>query len=274
MADQSIFRPAAGQRAYDPRTLNTILSPDEEDQFYRSWRPQYVPVDKNGVPDSGVDYDYQGAFAAGLKPNADQHWPDTFKKPNHPTFSNQSQYAPLAPERAGSWNGEQYVPPTPQATVGTALQRGYGLGMANLDNLAASIISVKGMAPNAVADRYREKQRQFEAYANTFPAAQTMGLKAVEAVPDMAIQALPAYAFRLPQGATRGTGGKPMGSRVAPYLLGTAMDALGLTAMEAKAARAVQDWLGWGKQPAPPPGPETNYSNLERLSGATMTPAR
>lgn len=84
---------------------DTFLTPIEEQQF-RVWKQKYAPQD------SGADYDLRGAFKAGLTPDPKTgHWPDTYKKPNHPTFSNESMYAPLAPDKAGSWNGEQYIPP-------------------------------------------------------------------------------------------------------------------------------------------------------------------
>lgn len=83
----------------------TKLSSGDEANFQK-WKAQYAPKD------SGVDYDLRGAYKAGLKPSAENgHWPDTFKKPNHPTFSNESIYAKDAPEKAGSWNGDTYVPP-------------------------------------------------------------------------------------------------------------------------------------------------------------------
>jgi len=84
--------------------FETVLSPNEEKQFL-VWKKQYASRD------SGVDYDLRGAFIANLKPDGKTgHWPDTFKKPNHPTFSVESQYAKFAPERAGSWQGENYIP--------------------------------------------------------------------------------------------------------------------------------------------------------------------
>ncbi len=76
-------------------------------------------------PEEGDDYDLRGAHAAGLTDHAriqyvkedgrtfpvfPDHLPDTYKKPNHETFSVESQYAPYAPERAGSWDGDRYVP--------------------------------------------------------------------------------------------------------------------------------------------------------------------
>ena len=39
-----------------------------------------------------TDYDYGAAQAAGVVPDARGHLPDTYKKPNHITFSDKSQY--------------------------------------------------------------------------------------------------------------------------------------------------------------------------------------
>ena len=91
-------------KATDDKNFNTILTPNEE-KTVEAWKKTYAPKD------SGVDYDLRGAFKAGLKPDpVSGHWPDTFKKPNHPTFSDQSMYAKDAPDKAGSWNGDTYVP--------------------------------------------------------------------------------------------------------------------------------------------------------------------
>jgi hypothetical protein len=69
-------------------SYETALTPSEEQQFAQ-WKLKYAPND------SGADYDLRGAFKAGLTPDAKSgHWPDTFKKPNHPTFSPESVYHP------------------------------------------------------------------------------------------------------------------------------------------------------------------------------------
>lgn len=78
---------------------NTPLSAKEVIEFDK-WKAKHAPKD------SGQDYDLRGAFKAGLKPK-DGHWPDTFKKPNHPTFSDESVYAD---ETAGKWDGEKFIP--------------------------------------------------------------------------------------------------------------------------------------------------------------------
>lgn len=82
---------------------DTILSNDEETKF-KEWKQKYAPKD------TGEDYDLRGAFKAGLTPDPKTgHWPDTFKKPNHPTFSNESIYAKGL--KAGHWEGEKFIPP-------------------------------------------------------------------------------------------------------------------------------------------------------------------
>ena len=85
--------------------FDTQLTPEEEAQF-GEWRK------KNVDPrDTGEDYDLRGAFKAGLTPGADGHWPDTYKKPNHPTFSDESIYSSLVGTRPGHWeNNEKYIP--------------------------------------------------------------------------------------------------------------------------------------------------------------------
>lgn len=84
--------------------FDTKLLPSEESRF-QSWKA------KNAPNDSGEDYDLRGAFKEGLaKDIRSGHWSDKYKKPNHPTFSDQSIYAKDAPERAGHWEGEKYIP--------------------------------------------------------------------------------------------------------------------------------------------------------------------
>lgn len=85
--------------------FDTVLSTAEEASFQK-WKKKWAPND------SGADYDLRGAFKSGFKPDPQTgHWPDTYKKPNHPTFSDQSIYAKDRPDLAGRWEGETYVPP-------------------------------------------------------------------------------------------------------------------------------------------------------------------
>jgi len=88
------------QNSYD-----TPLTPSDENAF-QDWKAQYAPHD------SGYDYDLRGAFKSGFVPDPQTgHWDDKFKKPNHPTFSVYSNYAKFAPQMAGQWEGNLYVPP-------------------------------------------------------------------------------------------------------------------------------------------------------------------
>jgi hypothetical protein len=89
---------AAAAGPYD-----TPLTPEQEQQF-QLWKQQYAPRD------SGMDYDLRGAFLEGVKRDeASGHWTDQFKKPNHPTFSDQSQYSSRE-HPGGHWYGDKFVP--------------------------------------------------------------------------------------------------------------------------------------------------------------------
>ena len=73
--------------------FTTQLTPTGE-QLYR----QAVP------PGASQDYDMRGAWAqlGGNLPAQGAHFTDQFKKPNHPTFSAQSQYSTPA-QPGGNW---------------------------------------------------------------------------------------------------------------------------------------------------------------------------
>lgn len=90
---------------FDPSKYDTKLSPQDEIQF-QGWKSKYAPKD------SGADYDLRGAYKAGIKPDPQRgHFPDTFKKPNHPTFSTESQYSGKDGFVGGKWgDGDSYTP--------------------------------------------------------------------------------------------------------------------------------------------------------------------
>lgn len=93
---------------YSFANYDTPLNQQEESEF-QQWKQKYAPND------TGEDYDLRGAFKEGLEPDPKTgHWPDTYKKPNHPTFSNESQYAiGEDAKKAGHWKGDRFVPPQP-----------------------------------------------------------------------------------------------------------------------------------------------------------------
>ena len=65
-------------------SFNTPISPDEEAAFQKWAGPRAGDLS---------DYDLRGAWKAGATASPNGHLPDTFKKPNHPTFSNESKYS-------------------------------------------------------------------------------------------------------------------------------------------------------------------------------------
>ena len=75
---------------------NTPLSPAEEQQFLQ-WAKQ-----TNRLNDL-YDYDMRGAWKAGAAQSDEGHFPDTFKKPNHPTFSAESKYHDPKAMPGGTW---------------------------------------------------------------------------------------------------------------------------------------------------------------------------
>jgi hypothetical protein len=56
------------------------------------------------------DYDLQGAFLSGAGPSSNAHLTDQFKKPNHATFSDQSQYNGVDGYTGGKWTDNGYQP--------------------------------------------------------------------------------------------------------------------------------------------------------------------
>lgn len=70
---------------------------------------QQTAYSKKFSPEDSTDYDMKGYFQD--HPDADPHtdgthYPDTYKKPNHPTFSDESQYNGVAGNQGGTWGTE------------------------------------------------------------------------------------------------------------------------------------------------------------------------
>ncbi len=88
--------PAAAPAAPKLGPYDTKLSPEDEQKF-TLWKA------KNAPNDSGEDYDLRGFFKSGQDLDARGHATDLFKKPNHPTFSNLSQYHGVDGHVGGEW---------------------------------------------------------------------------------------------------------------------------------------------------------------------------
>lgn len=75
---------------------STPLTADQE-SAYQAWKAR-LPHDLQNE----ADYDLRGAFLASVKADGRLHMTDKFKKPNHMTFSDGSQYStPQTP--GGTW---------------------------------------------------------------------------------------------------------------------------------------------------------------------------
>jgi len=72
---------------------NTKLTPEEEARFLKWAAPRMGDLE---------DYDLRGAWKANAQAASNGHLPDTFKKPNHPTFSQESQYS-TPDQMGGQW---------------------------------------------------------------------------------------------------------------------------------------------------------------------------
>ena len=75
--------------------FNTTLAPEEE-ALFQVW------AEKAGRARDVYDYDLRGAWKDNATKAMKGHLPDTYKKPNHPTFSQESVYAKTV-GGAGSW---------------------------------------------------------------------------------------------------------------------------------------------------------------------------
>lgn len=92
--------------AAEMRNYETKLAPHQA-QAFQAYVANLARLQRR-TPQSVLqdthDYDLQGAFLAGLRPDARGHLQDTYKKPNHPTFSDQSQYHGVDGNVGGVWD--------------------------------------------------------------------------------------------------------------------------------------------------------------------------
>lgn len=72
-----------------------------EQQQFMNW----ANAQSRDVSNDKYDYDIQGWWKNNPNVNLNgSHLTDNFKKPNHPTFSNQSQYHGIDGNEGGSWD--------------------------------------------------------------------------------------------------------------------------------------------------------------------------
>lgn len=85
---------------------NTPLSPADEAAFQAWGAQQAAQGGRNSAADT-YDYDMRGFWKNNGQFSSNGHAGDKFKKPNHPTFSDQSQYHGVDGNEGGAWGGGQ-----------------------------------------------------------------------------------------------------------------------------------------------------------------------
>jgi hypothetical protein len=84
--------------------------PKERQQDYQDWLKMMSTKQGRDITMDKRDYDIQGYFLSGQTPDERGHSTDQFKKPNHPTFSNESMYSnPFLGESGGQWGDNSFT---------------------------------------------------------------------------------------------------------------------------------------------------------------------
>ena len=87
---------------------NTPLDPQNE-VLYQAWLRDQSQAAGRDMSNDAYNYDMRGAFLGGAGRADNNHWPDTFKKPNHPSFSSQSMYHGADGHMGGQWGGQDGI---------------------------------------------------------------------------------------------------------------------------------------------------------------------
>lgn len=84
---------------------NTPLSPEDEQKFQdwaaTKWGPSGSDPSRT-LSDVISNYDMRGFWQSNGSQADNGHYPDTYKKPNHPTFSTDSKYS-TDDQKGGEW---------------------------------------------------------------------------------------------------------------------------------------------------------------------------
>lgn len=95
---------------------NTKLSKDKEAEF-QAWLQQQKNITGRDLSRDLFDYDVRGWWKNDRSRSANGHGTDKYKKPNHPTFSDESIYHGTDGYKGGKWGGDDNAPTfTPSAT--------------------------------------------------------------------------------------------------------------------------------------------------------------
>jgi hypothetical protein len=98
----------------DPEILfknrfNTRLSKKEKEEFNKWAKSESNKQGRDILMDIGA-YDLQGFWKFDRQVDEDNHSFDTWKKPNHPKFSDESIYSGKLGNKGGKWDGDGFIP--------------------------------------------------------------------------------------------------------------------------------------------------------------------
>lgn len=105
--EKPIMQKGGQKKAYNPNLAS-------KDKAFQIWYGANTLEGQRGVPYSDdLDYDYYSFYRNGDYKDKgfsiENHFPDTYKRPSHETFSNESIYS--TPENPGGfWRGDKYYP--------------------------------------------------------------------------------------------------------------------------------------------------------------------
>jgi len=103
--DEEAPEEESGDETFYTDNYNTDLSPQAEEKF-QSWVEKQSEIKGRDLLRDLEDYDLRGFWKAGA--HADEksgHGSDMFKKPNHPTFSDESKYSGTIAPHGGNYMG-------------------------------------------------------------------------------------------------------------------------------------------------------------------------
>ena len=103
----------------DEKTFTTKLTKKQEGKFQNWYKNVSYELGLDSNPDNPAHaYDYRGFWLENRNKDIDYtqpdfHFTDTYKKPDHPTFSVESKYADkkygIDPKTVGHWDGENFI---------------------------------------------------------------------------------------------------------------------------------------------------------------------
>lgn len=92
-------------QSQSPGILAQMLAQQQRPSYDTQLSPQDEMLFRQRFPDprETQDYDMRGAWKAGITQGGNGHYPDTYKKPWHPTLSDESKYHGVDGHFGGHW---------------------------------------------------------------------------------------------------------------------------------------------------------------------------